>query len=131
MREAYYTGQKFHRVIAGFMIQAGDPNTVSGAVETWGQGGPPYKIDREDNGLKHFTGVLAAAKMTGDTKSSGSQFYITVADAHKLDSDYTVFGKVLEGMDVVHQIEAGTIVPGTDRPEQPATIQSVEIVSGG
>jgi cyclophilin family peptidyl-prolyl cis-trans isomerase len=131
VREGYYTGQKFHRVVAGSIIQSGDPNTVSGAVETWGQGGPAYKLDREDSGLKHFPGVLAAAKAAGDTKSSGSQFYITVADTHKFDGDYTVFGKVLEGMDVAHQIEAGTLVPGTDRPEQPVTIQSMEIVGGG
>lgn len=129
-REGFYAGHKFHRVIAGFMIQSGDPNSVSGAVETWGQGGPGYKLDREENTLKHFGGVLAAAKMGGDVQSSGSQFYITVADAHQLDSDYVVFGKVLEGMEVAHQIEAGTNVPSTDRPEQPVTIQSMEVVGG-
>lgn len=130
-REGFYAGHKFHRVVPGFMVQSGDPNSVSGAVETWGMGGPGYKVPHEDNGLKHFTGVLAAAKTGGDVQSSGSQFYITVADAHNLDGDYTVFGKVLEGMDVAHQIEAGTIVAGTQRPENPIAIQSMEIVSGG
>jgi cyclophilin family peptidyl-prolyl cis-trans isomerase len=126
-REGFYTGVKFHRVVPGFMIQSGDPNTIQGAVETWGLGGPAEKLDPEPNNLKHFTGYLAAAKASGDPKSSGSQFYITVADRHDLDGNYVVFGKVLEGMNVVRAIEQLKLVAGTERPEQPPTIQSTEV----
>lgn len=126
--EGFYSGTKFHRVIAGFMIQGGDPNTKDATKDaaTWGQGGPGYKVDREESGLKHFEGYLAAAKMGGDTQSSGSQFYITVADANQLDKDYVVFGKVTAGMDVVHKIEKGEIAAGTvDRPSAPAVVRSM------
>lgn len=127
-REGYYAGVKFHRVIPGFMVQSGDPNSISGAPETWGLGGPAEKLDPEPNSLRHFTGYLAAAKASGDPKSSGSQFYITVADRHDLDGNYVVFGKVLDGMNVVRAIEQSKLVPNTDRPEQPPTIQSTEVV---
>lgn len=123
--EGYYDGIKFHRVVPGFMIQAGCPNTKDSAKEpaTWGTGGPGYKVDREESGLKHFEGFLAAAKQGGDTQSSGSQFYITVADANQLDKDYVVFGKVLSGMDTAHAIEKLEIAEGTvDRPDLPAVI---------
>lgn len=126
--EGFYSETKFHRVIAGFMIQGGDPNTKDAAkdVSTWGQGGPGYKVDREETGLKHFEGYLAAAKMGGDVQSSGSQFYITVADANQLDKDYVVYGKVTSGMDVVHKIEKGETAPGTvDRPAAPVTVKSM------
>jgi cyclophilin family peptidyl-prolyl cis-trans isomerase len=127
-REGFYKGTKFHRVLKGSMIQAGDPNTIQGEVSTWGQGGPGYKLDREENDLKHFAGVLSAAKQSGDKQSSGSQFFITTGEGHQWDGQYVVFGKVLEGMDVASKIEAGTIAPGTDRPEDPVTIQSIEIL---
>lgn len=123
--DGYYDGIKFHRVVPGFMIQAGCPNTKDATKEptTWGTGGPGYKVDREESGLKHFEGFLAAAKQGGDTQSSGSQFYITVADANQLDKDYVVFGKVLSGMDAAHVIEKLKIAEGTmDRPETPAVI---------
>lgn len=130
-REGYYNGTKFHRVIPGFMIQGGDPNTIQGEPATWGQGGPEYKIPRELNSLRHFTGYLAAAKKGGETDSSGSQFYITVAPAHHLDGEHVVFGKVLEGMDVVRAIERTPIDPATaDRPANPPVIQSIEVVGG-
>ncbi len=128
VREGYYTGTKFHRVIVGFMIQGGDPNTIKGDVATWGQGGPDYKIDFEANSLRHFAGVLSAAKQEGEEQSAGSQFFITTGDANHLDGKHVVFGKVLEGMDVVTQIEHGAVVPGTDRPEEPVTIQSAEVL---
>ena len=123
--EGYYDGIKFHRVVPGFMIQAGCPNTKDASKEaaSWGTGGPGYKVDREESGLRHFEGFLAAAKQGGDTQSSGSQFYITVADANQLDKDYVVFGKVLAGMEVAHTIEKLKIAEGTmDRPEAPAVI---------
>jgi cyclophilin family peptidyl-prolyl cis-trans isomerase len=131
VREGFYNGTKFHRVIPGFMIQAGDPNTISGEIATWGQGGPGYKVPREENTLKHFPGVLAAAKQGNETESSGSQFYITTANAHHLDGKHVVFGKLLEGSEVATSIERSPIATGTaDRPETPAVIQSMEILGG-
>lgn len=128
VREGFYKGTKFHRVLKGMMIQGGDPNSVQGESSTWGQGGPGYKLEREENDLKHFAGVLSAAKQQGDTQSSGSQFFITTGEVHPWDGQYVVFGKVLEGLDVVSKIESGTVVTGTDRPEDPATIQSAEVL---
>ena len=124
--DGFYDGTRFHRVIAGFMVQGGDPNSKEADVDTWGQGGPGYKVEREENELKHFIGFLAAAKMSGEAESSGSQFYITTGPAHHLDGQHVVFGKVLEGMDTVGIIESTVIVPGTSRPETPATITGTE-----
>ena len=128
-REGFYATTKFHRVVKDFMIQGGDPNSKADDRTKWGQGGPDYKIDREENNLHHFEGFLAAAKIGRDTQSSGSQFYITTADKLSIDGQYVIFGKVLEGMDVVHQIENGEIEAGTlDRPKTPVTILSTEVL---
>jgi len=130
-REGYYSGTKFHRVIPSFMIQGGDPNSIQGEQSTWGQGGPEYKIPREPNNLKHFGGFLAAAKKGGETDSSGSQFYITLAPAHHLDGEHVVFGKVVQGMEIVRAIEKAPIDPLTpDRPLTPPVVQSMEVVGG-
>ena len=129
--EGFYDGTKFHRVVEDFMIQTGDPNSRDADVSTWGTGGPGYKVEPETEGnedLYHFEGVLAAAKMTGDTESSGSQFYITTGAPHHLDGQHTIFGLLLEGQDVVDAIEAGKIVEGTQRPEDPVTIESTEVL---
>lgn len=126
--EGFYDNTKFHRVIANFMIQGGDPNTKDANVEEWGLGGPDYKIDREENELKHFVGYLAAAKNPGEVQSSGSQFYITTAPAHHLDGQHVVFGKVIEGMETVQIIESATVVQGTSRPDTPATVTSTEVL---
>ena len=124
----YYDGVKFHRVVPGFMVQTGDPNTKVGDPMTWGQGGPDYKIPLEDNNLYHFKGVLAAAKMGQDTESSGSQFYITTGAAHHLDGRHTVFGVLLEGDAVAERIENLPVVPATERPEEPPVINSARIL---
>jgi len=130
-REGYYSGTKFHRVIPGFMVQGGDPNSIQGEPATWGQGGPEYKIPREPNNLKHFTGFLAGAKKGGDTESSGSQFYITLAPTHHLDGDYVVFGKVVAGMDTLGAIEKTPLDPtAMDRPTTPPVVRSMEVVGG-
>ena len=127
-REGFYDGTKFHRVVAGFMIQGGDPNTKQVDFATWGQGGPGYKVSVETNDLYHFEGVLAAAKMPGETESSGSQFYITTGTPHHLDGQHVVYGTVIEGMDVVKDIEGGAIEdPQTARPEKPVEILNTEI----
>jgi cyclophilin family peptidyl-prolyl cis-trans isomerase len=117
VNEKFYDGTRFHRVVPSMMIQGGDPNSKTDGTSTWGQGGPGYTLPQEPNDLYHFEGVVAAAKKPGEVESSGSQFYITVAAAHHLDGDYTIFGKVTSGMDVVHQIASGELAPDAgDRP---------------
>jgi peptidyl-prolyl cis-trans isomerase B (cyclophilin B) len=102
VKKGFYDGLGFHRVMPGFMIQGGDP-------EGTGAGGPGYDIAGEfsnngfENNLKHTPGVLSMAR-SGDPDSAGSQFFIMVADAPHLDGDYTAFGKVTAGMDVVDEI---------------------------
>lgn len=102
----YYDGVKFHRVLDGFVAQVGDPNTVAGPRSTWGTGGPGYGYFLElDRALKFDkAGVLGMAR-TQDVFSNGSQFYITLAPTPSLDGQYTVFGRVVEGLDVVRQLQ--------------------------
>lgn len=131
-REGFYDGTRFHRVIRGFMIQGGDPESRSDDRSKWGQGGPGYTIEREENELRHFPGYLSAAKKPGETESSGSQFFITTGAAHHLDGQHVIFGKVIEGMDVVRAIEQGEVETGvagaSDRPVNPVTILSTEVL---
>ena len=127
-REGFYEGTKFHRVMKDFMIQGGDPNTKEGAPETWGTGGPGYKIEREENTLAHFPMYLAAAKMGGEVESSGSQFYITTGSPHHLDGVHVVYGKVMAGEDVVRTIAAGEPDPtNAERPLTPVVVQKVTV----
>jgi len=98
----YYDGVIFHRVIPGFMAQGGDPTGT-------GTGGPGYKIDAEFNATKHIRGTVAMAR-TNDPNSAGSQFYICFGPQPHLDRQYTVFGQVEEGMDVVDKIKNGTVM---------------------
>lgn len=119
--DGFYNGTIFHRVIAGFMNQGGDPNTILGneANGSPGTGGPGYTIPAEIHPqFKHKKGALASARL-GDQmnprrESSGSQFYIVNAGggAHFLDGQYTVFGEVVDGMDVVDAIAAAKTGPG-------------------
>ncbi len=106
-KEGFYAGTTFHRVIPGFMIQGGDPNSKDDDRSNDGLGGPGYTIDAEI-GLTHERGVIAAARQGDEVnpqrKSNGSQFYITVAPASFLDGQYSVFGKVIKGMEVVDKI---------------------------
>lgn len=103
VEDGFYEGTKFHRVIPGFMIQGGDPNTKSGDRHLYGTGGPGYSIPAEFNDKRHTRGVLSAAR-SSDPNSAGSQFFLMVADAPHLDGQYSAFGEVVEGMDVVDAI---------------------------
>ena len=100
---SFYDGTLFHRVIPGFMIQGGDPNTKSSDRRSWGTGGPSYTIKAEFNSRSHVRGIVSMARAQ-DPDSAGSQFFIVVKDSKFLDKQYTVFGKVVEGMDVVDKI---------------------------
>jgi dolichyl-diphosphooligosaccharide--protein glycosyltransferase len=101
----FYDGTLFHRIIPDFMIQGGDPNTISGPPGTWGTGGPGYSIPAEISDLKHTKYVVSMARGQ-DIDSAGSQFFIMVGEASWLDGQYTIFGEVIEGQDVVDQIAA-------------------------
>lgn len=129
-REGFYDSTTFHRVIPGFMIQGGDPNSRNSDRRTHGMGGPEYRIDAEI-GLTHDRGVIAAARQGDQVNpkrmSNGSQFYITVADAKFLDGQYSVFGKVVEGMDVADKIVAVPRDP-RDNPLETVMITSVRII---
>jgi peptidyl-prolyl cis-trans isomerase B (cyclophilin B) len=101
--EQYYNGSAFHRVIPGFMIQGGDPNSKDKARNTWGTGGYPVKVPAEFNSRPHLRGIMSAAR-TSDPNSFGGQFFICVAAAPWLDGQYTVFGEVIAGMSTVDLI---------------------------
>lgn len=105
--EGFYNGTTFHRVIPGFMIQGGDPNSKGEDRASHGTGGPGYTIPAEI-GLKHTRGAVSCARLGDEVNpqkaSSGSQFFICVADTPFLDGQYTVFGKVVSGMEVADKI---------------------------
>ncbi len=99
----FYNNTLFHRVIPGFMIQGGDPNTKTNNKRTWGQGGPGYTIKAEFNSRSHKRGIVSMARAQ-DPDSAGSQFFIVTTDSAFLDRQYTVFGEVVSGMDVADKI---------------------------
>jgi len=102
-RKGFYDGTTFHRVIPGFMIQGGDPNSKKADRSLHGTGGPGYRLKAEFNDKSHKRGTLSMAR-SRHPDSAGSQFFICVADALHLDGQYTVFGRVVEGMDVADKI---------------------------
>ncbi|OGC88527.1 hypothetical protein A2419_01770 [Candidatus Adlerbacteria bacterium RIFOXYC1_FULL_48_26] len=124
--EGFYDGVKFHRVIEGFMDQAGDPLTKDDSQKArWGTGGPGYTIpDEISANMGNLAGTIAMAN-TGQPNSAGSQFFINVVDNHFLDGKYTVFGKVTEGMDVVEAINK--VKTANERPLEPVIINSVSL----
>lgn len=128
VQKGFYDGLIFHRVIAGFMIQGGDP-------EGTGMGGPGYSIKGEfasngfKNDLKHTRGVLSMARsMRPD--SAGSQFFIMHQNAPHLDGDYAAFGKLIEGEDVLDKI-AGVDTDYSDRPRKPQVMNTVTVETFG
>ena len=128
-RSGFYDGIIFHRVIAGFMIQGGDPKGV-------GTGGPGYSIRGEfainnfkGNDIKHVRGVISMAR-TQAPNSAGSQFFIMHANASYLDGQYAAFGKVIEGMDVVDEI-ANVRVDWNDKPLNPQQIETMKVETFG
>ena len=99
-KKGFYDGTTFHRVIPGFMIQGGDPNTKNPDRSKHGMGGPGYTIKAEFSEKPHKRGILSMARAQ-DPNSAGSQFFICVANASFLDGKYSVFGEVTSGMEVV------------------------------
>jgi len=123
--QGFYNGTKFHRVIPGFMIQGGDPNTIKGDPYTWGTGGSPNRLKSEFNSISHKRGIVSMAR-SQDPNSASSQFFIVVSDSPFLDNQYTVFGQVLKGMDVADKIVNGKR-DRNDRPDQPVSIDSITV----
>ncbi len=106
----FYHGIKFHRVEPGFVVQGGDPLSKDDDPNNDGMGGPGYTIKAEFNDLPHVTGTVAMARRAYDPDSAGSQFYICLSPQPRLDGQYTVFGQVIDGMDVVRKIEVGDVI---------------------
>ncbi len=131
-REGFYNGTAFHRIIKGFMIQGGDPNTKDPSKEAmFGTGGPGYKINAEFNARKHEAGVISMAR-SADPNSAGSQFFICLDTASNLDGQYTAFGKLTKGDDVLQKIGDTPVVSnGRERsvPSERIGVESVAIVS--
>jgi len=124
--KGFYNGTKFHRVIPGFMIQGGDPNTIKGDPRTWGTGGNGQNyVKAEFSSIPHKRGIVSMARAT-DPNSASSQFFIVVADSDFLNKNYSVFGQVTKGMDVADKIVNAQTGPG-DRPLEPTTITKVVV----
>jgi cyclophilin family peptidyl-prolyl cis-trans isomerase len=122
-RHHYYDGIAFHRVVEGFVVQGGDPNTTKADNRLWGQGGPGYEFGLEIRKNLKFDakGVIGMAR-TQDPNSNGSQFYITLAPTPSLDGQYTVFGKMLEGIGVLDKVVRG------EPPAKPTRMKRVYII---
>ena len=108
-RAGFYDGTTFHRVVPGFVIQGGDPLSKDPNSSDVGTGGPGYSLPLEPSEKPHLTGTLAMAR-SQDKNSGGSQFYICLGDQPSLDGQYTVFGEVVSGMDVVNQVVQGDVI---------------------
>ncbi len=131
-RSGFYDGTAFHRIVKGFMIQGGDPLTKDPAKESrYGTGDPGYKIKAEFNDRSHERGVLSMAR-SSDPNSAGSQFFICLANVSRLDHQYTTFGKIIKGDDVLGKI-GDTEVTMSDsgersKPTKRVTVESIKIV---
>ncbi len=126
-KKGFYDGTCFHRVIKGFMIQGGDPLTKDEANKSrWGTGDPGYKIKAEFNDKPHMRGVLSMAR-SSDPDSAGSQFFICHGNPRFLDKQYTAFGKLIKGDDVLEKIATTPTEPG-DRPVKRMGVESIKIV---
>ena len=124
-RDGFYDGTLFHRVIPGFMIQGGDPNTKTDNKGSWGTGGPGYAIKAEFNSRSHRRGIVSMARAQ-DPDSAGSQFFIVTSDSPFLDRQYTVFGQVTDGMDVADKI-VSLQRDGNDCPLEKAQMLHVQV----
>ena len=123
----FYDGVLFHRIIPGFMIQGGDPNTINGDPNTWGTGGPSTSVDAEFNTIKHNRGIVSMAR-SADPNSGGSQFFIIHGDSNFLDEQYTVFGRIVttesfETLDKIASVDTGD----RDNPLEPEKVRISKI----
>ena len=124
-KSSFYDGTLFHRVIPKFMIQGGDPNTKKSDKSVWGQGGPGYNLKAEFSSRSHLRGIVSMAR-ANDPDSAGSQFFIVTSDSTFLDKQYTVFGEVVDGIEVADKI-VNLPRDGNDCPEQEVKMLEVAI----
>ena len=130
-RRGFFDGTCFHRIVKGFMIQGGDPLTKDPAQEAlWGTGDPGYRLKQEFNDRPHVRGVISMARGE-DPDSAGSQFFICLGEARFLDGNYTAFGELIRGDDVLEAIGNTPVTTGQDgeesKPTQRIEIESVRI----
>lgn len=130
--QGFYDGTIFHRIVKEFMIQGGDPNSKDPAKEnSYGEGGPGYNIKAEFNEHSHDRGVISMARGP-DPDSAGSQFFICLAPVHRLDHQYTTFGKLIKGQDVLGKIGDTPVTRNSmgepSKPTKRVVIESIKIV---
>ena len=132
--EGFYNGMKFHRLAKKsdrtIAIQGGDPNSINGAPSTWGQGQPGQKtVEAEfSSTLKHERGIVSAARKGGDVNSATSQFFICIASEPNWDGQYSIFGKVIDGMNVADLIAGAPVWPKGERPMDPVVITKAYLI---
>jgi cyclophilin family peptidyl-prolyl cis-trans isomerase len=132
--QGFYDGTRIHRVVKdksgrAIAVQGGDPNTINGDPSTWGRGQPAQPtVDAEfSTNLKHERGIVSAARKP-ELNSATSQFFICVAPMPQFDGNYSIFGKVIEGMNVVDSIARAPLWPNTERPVDPVVVNKVYLV---
>jgi peptidyl-prolyl cis-trans isomerase B (cyclophilin B) len=131
-RSGFYNGTIFHRIVKGFMIQGGDPNSKDAGKESrYGEGGPGYKVKAEFNDHSHKRGIISMAR-SSDPDSAGSQFFICLAPVPRLDHQYTTFGKLVKGDDVLEKIGDTPVTRNStgevSKPTKRVVIESIKIV---
>jgi peptidyl-prolyl cis-trans isomerase B (cyclophilin B) len=127
----FYDGTRFHRLVREknqpIAIQGGDPNTISGDPSTWGKGQPGQRTIQAEfsTAVKHERGILSAARRPDDVNSATSQFFICVAAMPQWDGNYSIYGRVIEGMNVVDTIARAPLQPNTDTPLDAVVVSKV------